>query len=446
MIDQHETVLKGAEMKRFTIIISFLVLTATARYTSGEDVVGASMMTLRGPVKDELRSVADSTAIDSLAQSLTDWISETLQMEFDLNNPVAKHFFDMVLTKAVNRAEKDSYIDGREWIVTITLPEQKMHDLVTEHNTRLDSLVRSFGRLAVEGAQHQRYAVVYNAGIKTLFYAAGIVGAPIGTAEDSTRAEIVNSTRDELQKLLNTMKVTYSAPLLKGKPPNPIENDVTVTAVIDSVPFAELVLDGILPNGRKVVTLKTGADGKTDFGRMKMPFVAYGTFLNMRPNAGPAVDTSMTFRFQNLGLEPGSSLEQTLIFQLIKPGYRLSYQVNAANEVDIPKDFHKETSISKFLQDSCHMDPVGDGETADLVLDVRLQVSSYSYDENEETRLKTETQTTMKQTGGSANRVEEVGVLYEKAYDSNHEIPTGLYFWETTIELRKLIREMLDLL
>jgi hypothetical protein len=179
---------------------------------------------------------------------------------------------------------------------------------------------------------------------------------------------------------------------------------------------------------------------------MKMPFVAYGTFLNMRPNAGPAVDTSMTFRFQNLGLEPGSSLEQTLIFQLIKPGYRLSYQVNAANEVDIPKDFHKETSISKFLQDSCHMDPVGDGETADLVLDVRLQVSSYSYDENEETRLKTETQTTMKQTGGSANRVEEVGVLYEKAYDSNHEIPTGLYFWETTIELRKLIREMLDLL
>ncbi len=433
-------------MKRFTIWIGILILAGLTRYTKADNVVGASIMTLRGPVKDELRDVADSTAVDSMAQSLRDWVSETLQMDFDLTNPVSAHYFDMVLEKAVSRAEKDSYVDGREWIVTITLSEQKMHDLIAEHNTRLDSLIQSFGRLAVEGAQHQRYAVVYNAGMKTLFYAAGIVGAPLGTAKDSARAQLVNKAGEELQKLLNAITVTYSAPVLKGKPPNPIENEVIVTAVVDSVPFAELVLDGLLPNGRKVITVKTGTDGKTDFGKMKMPFVAYGTFLNMRPNAGPAVDTSMTFRYQDLGLEPGSSLEQTLIFQLIKPTYRLSYQVNPANQVEIPEDFQGENSIRKFLRDSCHMEPVEAGKTADLVFDVRLQVSSYSYDKNEETRMKTETQTRIEQTGNSKNAVEEVGVVYEKAYDSNHEIPTGLYFWETTIELRNLIRKMLDLL
>jgi hypothetical protein len=433
-------------MKRFTILIGILVLAGLTKYAMAGDVVGASIMTLRGPVRDELRGVADSTAVDSLAQSMRDWVSETLQMDFDSTNPVSAHYFDMVLEKAVNRAEKDSYVDGREWIVTITLSEQKMHDLITEHNSRLDSLVQSFGRLAVEGAQHQRYAVVYNAGIKTLFYAAGIIGAPLGTAKDSARAQLVNKTREELQKLLSSITVTYSAPVLKGKPPNPIENEVTVTAVVDSVPFAELVLDGLLPDGRKVITVETGVDGKTDFGKMKMPFVPYGTFLNMRPNAGPAVDTSTAFRFQDLGLEPGSSLEQTLIFQLIKPTYRLSYQVNAANEVEIPEDFQGENSVRKFLRDSCHMESVDAGKTADLVFDIRLQVSSYSYDKNEETRMKTETQTRIEQTGNSENVVEDVGVLYEKAYDSNHEIPTGLYFWETTIELRNLIREMLDLL
>ena len=87
------------------------------------------------------------------------------------------------------------------------------------------------------------------------------------------------------------------------------------------------------------------------------------------------------------------------------------------------------------------MQPMTGDKPVDVKVVIRCQVSSYMFDEREETDMKVEAQISINQSGAGA--VDRTEVIHKKTFDSNHPIPSGQFFWETTNNLKSITKKML---
>jgi hypothetical protein len=303
------------------------------------------------------------------------------------------------------------------------------------HNAWCDSIAQSNWATAQEALETKQYTIFYQTCTQSLFYSLGTIRS------EQERNSIEAQARTALQEFLGKLTVACSQPIISGKPGRAVETEISFTAKVGDLPFAGLVMIARLPNGIKVADLTTDTDGKAMLKDIKMPFVAYGTFLHIVPNFGACISSGYTFEASAFGVKLHDSQEQSLIFNMVKPVYSLNYQAIIANKADVPTNFSSDAWLRKFLEDSCHMEPVSGSKTTDLTIDIRCQISSYTFDEREETDLKVEVQASIVQSDGkSSNRT---AVINKETFDSNHPIHSGKFFWQTTTNLMAIIRQML---
>jgi hypothetical protein len=432
-----------------------------------DDVSGTYTKVLKESVTPELRADVREQAVDSLRYELRLWLDENMQTPPDLTDPLTKHFLGIFADSCVKRAKEESFIEEREWFYRLSLSDRDIRSIIDRHNGRYDSLSRHYWKLASEGLKFGRSPVVFSGCTHTLFYGSAhiqLLGHEPAEALQTARA----TAREELQKTLDQVMVSFSEPIITGKPGTPIEKNVTATAGLietkeqseqvedengnpqtittityDTIPFPGLPITGRLPDGRKVFTIRTASNGMASVGTIDMPFVAHGAFLHTHTDLGAVVDPGLSFTPDAFGLETPEGHDQSLMFNLIRPVFVLEYQVTAANEIDIPGDFRSKTTIEKFLKDSCHMVPKQGTRPADFSIDITCQVSSYASDEDELTHLKVEAAGSVKHLTVDGARVEQAKVLHQKSYETGMTVPTGLFFWESTNALRGFIRELL---
>lgn len=446
--------------KTQNILITIVLFAGFLSPVFSQNISGVSQMNLTAPATAEQKDIADQTAADSLRNALFVWVSQNLAQAPNISNAIEKKHFNTFAKSCVKKAKKESIVDEHDWILSLNMTSDQVKSAVGEHNDLFDSQALQYWKVTTESLNSKQLNAAFNAGIHTLYYALGHIGAPLKTPGDTTSLSI--AARFTLQKLLKRIKVAYSSPVIKGKPSEPIESKIIISATIDSLPFAGLPLICQLSDGRELLTVTTDAKGTASLDKLKMPFVAYGTFLYIRPNFGVVIDPAFLFSADDFGLKLFEGQDQTLIFNLIKPVYNLEYSVTAANDVDIPPDFSSGDLFEKFLKDSLHMQRVS-GELPDISIQIQCQITSYRSDEKETTRLKAEVKAAMRQLKSEGTKVEKTTILNDKEYAHSHEIPKkmifkkedldskgtipiGLFFWETSNALRDLVREMLSML
>jgi hypothetical protein len=430
---------KGSQMLKFmrsafsavSIIVLILHIAVAA-----EIITGSSTLKLNSPADAAVRYKAVSIAADSLKSSIHEWLSRTTQNAPDLENPIEKHFFNILIKECIKKAKQDSYFEGHEWTLNLDIKDEEVQKVIAAHDKRCDSIAAHHWNLAQDAIADSNYPAIYITSINALFYTMGVISAP----KEGSKME--NQVREAVQDVLDKLTIHYSSPIIKGKLGEISETQIGITAKIEEKPFPGLVLLARLHNGTRITSLTTDEQGKAELANIKMPFVAYGTFLHVVPNFGAIVNPGYVFEAESFGLSLRETQDQTLIFNVIKPVYSLNYQARAANKVEVPQDFSSDRRLRSFLEDSCHMEPQKSAEQADLELDVRCQVSSYTFDEREETDMKVEVQAEIKQ-NSSGDSIGKTELLHKKTFDSNHPIPYGLFFWEATNELKIMIREML---
>jgi hypothetical protein len=431
---------KGIQMvrrKMRNFFGAFAVFLAIAQVSHAAIISGTSTMKLNSPATPEIRNEAVTIAADSLKRSLLEWIARSAQVAINLKNPIEKHFFNLYARSCIKNAKQDSYFEGRNWSLNLDIKGTETSRLLNEHNGQCLSKAEQYWGQALKAIEAKQHVAIYSNCINALFYSIGYIGKP------EAEKNIELHARKVLQDFMGTLKINYSTPIIKGKLGEISPTAIDIKATVGEQPFQGLTLLARLPDGRRITKITTDTQGAAKLANIKMPFVAYGTFLHVIPDFGATVNSNYSFEAPAFGIKLEQSQDQTLIFNIKRPTYSLNYRATAANQVQIPADFSNDRGIRKFLQDSCHLKQMTAGEPADIAIEIQCQVSSYSFDDREETDLKAEVQASIKQLAVGGGSAEKIGPLYKKTYDTNHPIPTGLFFWEATNALKALIKDML---
>jgi hypothetical protein len=429
-----------------------------------QEITGSATVKLSAPATADQTAAVTQAALDSLRNTLYLWVQENIGGTPNISNSVEKGFFNIFAKFCATRAKETSIVEDHDLTASFTLTSDQVKNAVKEHNSRYDALAISQWQQTTDYLARKRQVDAFTSAIKTLYNAKAHLGEPLPTPGVSKTPEpLFVSAQKTAQTLLNKLTITFSEPLITGKPSAPIMNQVTILAVIDSQPLAGLPLICQLPNGKEILSVTTDAKGLASLAHLKMPFVAYGTFLNIRPDLASIVDLSLkNIPAADFGLTLTENQDQSLIFNLVKPLYTLEYTITPVNNIAIPVEFKEPTKFKQFLSDSLHLQPAN-GSAADIAIQIECQVTSYTSDETEQTKLKTEIRASVRQLSPDGTHVEEAKTLSEKEYahsnqvstkvfvkkkvaSDENKIPTGEYFWLTSKALQTLIRDMLNIL
>jgi hypothetical protein len=392
-------------------------------------------MLLNMPATPEIRNEAAGLAADSLKTSIHSWLRKNGLPAPDKTNPVKRHFFSLFAKTCIQKARQDSYFEGRTWMLNFDISSEDVMKLIASHDAWCDSNMNAAWTRTQQAIIDNEPAATYSFCMQTIFYSMGKFNL------QQEQPAIETQARNAIQTFLKTLTISCSQPILSGKPGHPIESDVVFGVKTGETPFPGLVFTARLADGTKVASIITDADGNASLTDFRMPFVSYGAFLVVRPNFGAAISNSYNFDAADFGIRLNDGQEQSLIFNVKKPAYSLSYQILSSNQSDVSSDFANDSWLRKFLEDSCYMKPVSGEKMPDLSISLKCQVTSYTYDQKEETELKVEAMAAIQQSGGA--QVNKTEVINKCTYDSNHPIPSGQFFWQTTMNMRAMLRRML---
>jgi hypothetical protein len=431
-------------MKRWPVFpFIFCLLFFLVAQTTGMNITGSYSAQLNTPVTPEISSKSRTAAKEAFKKDLLSWLRENVSLYWDTANAIDNLHFNAFARSCISRAKETSLFDGPKWTVSYALSTDDVPDKIAEWNILLDTLaLRSFRGLTATGVVHKP-PEMYTLGVQTIFYAKGRIGKPLTLPEQPTM-EIVSKAKSILDEALKGFNITSSEMVIQGKPGTFTQKGLTVQVKTDSFPMPGIALRVILPSGKCIYNGITNDRGELVLEHLRIPYVNNGSFLYIRPNPGVLIDSASVFLMSDLGLIKPRSTEQTLIFKLARPSIALNYRASAVSNFEIPKDFSDNTTMLKFLKDSCRFDIAPVTSQPDLIIDMLCQVSSYSQDKTEQTLVKTDMLITIKEASSAESRSASTTVNFEKAYENGPPLPVGLYFWEAAAMLRKTIRTTLE--
>ncbi len=435
--------------KNNTHIVLLMLFCISTLFTSNasslsKNVSGVAKMTLNSPVNPQLRKQQRKIAQNDLINSINKRITELLPPDFDRKNPVSKYLLDKFYASCIQNAKESSSMDKHIWTLDYTLPISTMDSIIVAHNTYNDAQAFHFMEIITQSQKNNLETTIFNAGINVLFYAIAHFGEPLMAPDIQPAKTLIQYIRPIVQNILDRININFNSPIITGKPANKPQNEINITVLLDTVPFPNFALSASLPDGKKLISLKTDNNGNAPLSELKTPFVIHGTFLHIKPDFSTFTEASFSFDIKSLGLNIQENIDQTLIFNIVKPVYILDFKTTSVSKMEIPPDFSSSKAIEKFLCDSCSLQPKTGIKQTDLSIKIYCQVSSYSYDEKEITTMKVESHSIIKELKQGGSEVERTVILNEKNYDINHEIPIGLFFWESLKALQVLIKQMLD--
>lgn len=437
--------IKRALCRIIIMIFCFLYVFST-NAENAEKISGVSTLELSTPVSPEIKEDQQKLALDSLSNFLTFWINEFFDNCLQPRNPISKYFLDTFIALCKKHAKEKTFVEGRKLTTEFIVTNDILDSIIASHNSHYDSRAFHFWNQASTAQKSNDDIAVFNAAVKALFYSMAHIGSPINVPDAPPGTKLTKSVQSMLQKIINRINISFSNPIITGKPPNFPQSKVTIYVKIDSIPFPYFPLIAFRPDGKMVITVNTDSEGIASLANMKIPFVAHGAFLYIQPNLGASIDKSLSFDIKSFGLKLTEKSDQTLIFNIIKPVYALDYKATSVNQMEIPTVFSDIRTMHKFLTDSCFFEPSGGGKNPDISLQIQCQISNYTHDDKEQTQIKVESKIIINELKPKGSKVEKIAVLNDKYYEIGPNIPIGLFFWESSNALRALIKEMLDAL
>lgn len=411
--------------------------------TFSDTITGVATIQLKSAVTPELKKKQIEIAKDSLSRALIYWINDFFGDTFNPKNILSKRFEEKFVQMCLPQSKVNSFFTGHAWTVKLTLLNDALDSLIASYNMHFDSLALQCWNKLNEAQKTGNLNIQYIMGLKALNYSMAHIGQAVevpGLPDQS----LTQHLQKILQKLLDKIVINLNTPIIEGQPPYTIKNSVTMNVLIDTVPLSKLPLICILNNGRKVYTLETDSLGKASLNTLKIPFVPKGDLLHIQPNFGAIIEVKDFIDAKSLGLTLSDETDQTLMFNIIKPVYSLDYKAYSVSELTIPSVFSLNNFIHNFLTDSCSLQQSNGNVSPDIAITINCQVSKYTYDDLEQTHMKVETNIKVKDLNPNGVQAELTELCHEQYYDYNITIPIGLFFWESSTQLRNLIRAALD--
>ena len=434
--------MKGKMSDKIILTVFFIFIYLFSSYA--DKISGVSTIELNTPVTPEIKETQQERAYDSLSNYLTFWINEFFDNCLHPRNPVSKHFLDRFISSCKQNVKGKSYVEGRKLITEFTVPNNTLDSLIAEHNSFFDTKALHFWNQASAAQRSNDDIAVFEAAVKSLFYSMAHIGSPVIIPGVPPDRKLTKSTQAVIQSIINRLDISFVNPIITGRPPNPPQNDVSVTATIDTIPLPNFFLIAFRPDGKQIITVKTNTEGVASLADMNIPFVAHGAFLYIQPNLAAVIDPALFFKAEYFGLKLTEKNDQTLIFNIIKPVYSLEYKATSVNQMEIPTMFSDINTMHKFLTDSCHLQRAGGGKKPDMAFNIQCQVSNYTHDDREQNQIKVEAKIVINDLKPQGSKVEKIAVLNDKYYEIGPKVPVGLFFWESSNSLRRLIKEMID--
>lgn len=420
------------------LIFNTIILLALS--ISQAQLKGSLTYTLSSPITKEFLEESRKNLKTKIAQELNLWLAEKKSILIDTTNAFQASTYSVFVDSCFKLGKEESFFNGKQWTIQYTIQEEAINNALQNYNRLIDQkTIISWQRTMAALELHQD-AFTFNQSIETLAFALSRLGEPLKIL-DSTKT-IVDETRKIAQEILNRITIKPTEMIIQGKPGQFPNNNPELIAKIDSFPFPNLNFKAYLLNGKEVFTSATDLSGIISLKNQKIPFVANGTFLFISLDLGAILKIDRLIEPKHLGISMKNGHDITFIYKITRPTFALEYSAQSVSKIALPTDFATDSYMKKFLRDSCYMEFAG-STTPDLIINIQTQVSSYTYDETEETGIKTMSQISIKGLSFIPNKTEQKQFIFEKKYEKSTDIPYGLYFWETSGKLRTSIKDLL---
>ena len=434
-------------MKCFGLFcVSIVLLSLSAHADRSESITGSVSIVLTKPLTEMQTKISKEKTRTTFKTELKLWLVENEIVSFDTATALGNFFFNAFYSELITKARESSSYRDKTWTSTITLPIATINQYTTEFNSRYDFKALHAWSQFVAAQKTNDNAVLMKQGLLTIFYASGHIGKPLANpAANEKRSSLIVDARNAYQAILNNLRITYDIPVCKGKCGYLSENVVHINADYQGAPLPGIGIVGRMPYGKTLFSVQTDQNGTCAIEPFRIPYGAMkGTFLTMYPNIGHSIDSSFFFTAEDFSLRLPQAQDLVIIFNTVPSTYVInSYSLIAANGQTIPADFQQKAPLSRFLKDSCFLQPAPSGTPPDLTIDVQWHISQYTDDETELTQLTAEAHISIKDRRLTADPITFTGIVYQKQYDVAIALPWGQYLWESSMALKRTIRAKL---
>jgi len=425
-------------MKFYPILLCIAVVGLSA--FGQAPLTGMYKTQLRGPVTQQVLQQARSEARKSLETDVQNILYHELGFVLDTTNSIELQHWEVFLDMCVKRAKEDSRFSAATWIFTLGLPQNKLKEALIAHNATYDALAKSSFAAMQSAQQSGNLKTVFENAVKTIFYGKAHLGTPVADPANG-QTSLVARAQEVLTKLSDAMKIDISEMMIQGKPGTHPAPAPKCKVTINQKPFPGIGLNGYLPDGTLTLSAITNEQGIIDMTSYRVPYVANGTFLYIRLNPASIIGETTWFPLADLGV--ANLPEQVMMFKVTKPRAVLRYSAKSASENKIAQSITSPGFLKTYLADTCHLQMVVPSEPHDLIVEVQLQFTDYTYDKTEIRELKLEGFLKIIETSVTPARTPEKVFVYKKEFDALKPIEDGLFFWEAAKELKKQTRNLL---
>lgn len=429
-------------MRLTTLMIIFMVIFTSFSASTAQFLSGAATVNLSGPITQGQSDEARKAAGEKFKLELVDWFDKNAGLSFDTSNALDNYGLETFLDSCVKHCKEESSFKGKTWTVSYSMLAEETQNILKSYNIAYDSMALDAWTKLQSALQDSNPGLTLCEGIKAMAFANAHLGPPLSTPGNES-VNLTDAAKNILQEFLKKLSVSSSGMIIQGRTGQPMQNPPTLIVTAAGKPLENVGFTGFLPNGREFFSKVTDADGKLILNDLRIPFVANGTILSVNLNLGHFLCCKQFLDIKAFGLQPKNSINQEFMFKIIKQTYTLKYDAHSAGKINIPADFSSSSYIQKFLKDSCFLEPAQSGFPPDMEISINFQVSSYNYDETEETGIKVATQITIKGLSHDPPKTEKDESVFEKRYDRSLDVPYGLFFWEAGGKTRESIKSIL---
>lgn len=406
----------------------------------GQTVKGTSSITLNSPVTPELKRDQRSKAFKSFSFSMDRWIKKYFNISYRDSDSISKYFLMQFKQKCSDLAQESSSINKRTWKLTITLPDHILDSAAAAHNTYYSNLTKKHYNAMLQAEQNNDLPDQLTQTLASYFYAHAHIGerAPNGATPETDKQAL----RLRLQKLINQVSVTFNTPVIKGRAGHPPHETVNVQAKIGNTPIPNFPISCSL-GSLTIFEILCNKFGFADFSTFKIPFVPNGSIINVKADLLKLVDPSLEINPKVLGLDLDGDTDQILMLNVRPALATIDFMAHSANQLPVSNAFSNKLQVEKFLKDSCSVYKPLATETPQYNITIRCQLSSYTFDQTEKKHVKMEVfmEITDKKSG---KRHTISDVINQKKYSSETVVFEGKFFWESSINLKQLIKKTLN--
>ena len=401
-------------------------------------ISGSATITLSGPATREVIAQAEKKALHQLKKELLQWLADETEMTIDTSNQVANYAFHLFLDSCRQAAKTESSFKGKQLTVSYHLTGDNIRQKIESFNAMVDARALQAWKNLQEAQSRRDPKAIHTEGFVAIFYALAHLGPPIPIPEGGS--DLVDDARRIVQTLYDKMVVKSSGLILSGKTGLTIKNPPSISVMVDSIPFSGITFTGRLQDGTILFSSATDDNGRIIFDTFKIPFVPNGTLLDIGPDAAPALHANIFLDPVQFGIKIDKGQVQTLIFKIVSPIYSLDYKATSVSNITMPPDFADDAHVKTFLKDSCFLKEKSAGESVDLAITIKAQVSSYTYDATEEIGIKVTAEVIVNGLLFQPPKTNKDVLVFEKRYGRYLTPPYGLYFWEANGKLREAIK------